>query len=57
MARSVPLNYILLFIFTLAESYLVAACTIPYDSTTVLMAAGLTAVMVTALTIYAFYAK
>ena len=57
VARSVPLNYILLFIFTLSESYLVAACTLPYDASTVLMAAGLTAVMVTALTFYAYYTK
>ena len=57
VARNVPLNYILLSIFTMAEAYLVAASTLPYDANTVLMAAGLTAVMVTALTIYAYYTK
>jgi FtsH-binding integral membrane protein len=53
-ARTVPLNFILLGIFTLCQSYSVSATTINYDNKTVLIAAILTAVMVISLTIYAF---
>lgn len=56
-ARKVPLNYILLGIFTLCEAYSVSATTMRYDNKTVLIAAILTAVMVISLTVYAFYTK
>lgn len=54
LARTVPVNFILLTIFTLAEGYLVSATTIQYDPQTVLNAALLTMSIVVALTVYAF---
>lgn len=57
LARTVPINYILLGIFTLAESILVAAISSKYDPATVMIAASLTAAAVIGLTIYAFYSK
>jgi protein lifeguard len=54
LARSVPTNYILLFLFTIAESYLVANMTMLFTPKSVLLAALLTAAIVLALTIYAF---
>lgn len=54
LSRSVPTNYILLFLFTFAESYLVANMTMLFTPTTVLLASLLTAAIVIALTIYAF---
>ena len=53
IARSVPLNYILLLIFTLCQAYGVSFIASQYDSKTVLIASGLTAAMVLALTFYA----
>ena len=55
--RSVPLNYILLVIFTLTEAYIVSYTTTLYDPTTVFIAATLTAAVVVALTIYACTTK
>ena len=57
VARSVPINYILLFLFTIAEAYMISIIASYYDSTTVLMAGGLTAAATVGLTIYAFYTK
>lgn len=57
VARSVPINYILLGVFTLAESLLVAAISSQYDAATVLIAAVLTAAVVVGLTLYAFHTK
>lgn len=57
LARSVPINYILLSIFTLAESILVAAISSQYDASTVMIAAALTAAATVGLTIYAFNTK
>jgi FtsH-binding integral membrane protein len=57
VARSVPLNYILLFIFTVAESYSVAFIASQYDAQTVVIAAGLTAAIVVGLTLYAIFTK
>ena len=54
LARSVPTNYILLFLFTFAESYLVANMTMLFTPKSVLLASLLTAAIVIALTIYAF---
>ena len=53
VARRVPINYILLFIFAICQSYTVSFIASQYDATTVLMAAGLTLAIVIALTIYA----
>lgn len=55
LARSVPINYILLAIFTVTESFLVASISSQYDASTVMIAACLTAAAVVGLTIYAFY--
>ena len=57
MDRKVPLNYILLAIFTLCTSYLVAFICMQYNRVTVLEAAALTAAVTFGLTIYAFKTK
>ena len=54
VARSVPMNYILLTIFTLCEALMVASITARYDPATVMIAAAVTAAAVVGLTIYAF---
>ena len=50
-----PLNYILLVIFTLAESYMVAFICSVYDPMVVAIAASLTAFATLALTLYALF--
>lgn len=57
VARSVPTNYILLFIFTACETYLVMGVTTFYDPQLVMAAAILTAVTVGALAVYAVTTK
>lgn len=57
IARSVPINYILLLVFTLAESYIVSYIASQYNVDTVLIAAGLTVGMVVGLTLYAIFTK
>jgi len=63
VARTVPLNYICLFLFTLGMAYLVSSiCSFiknndPDGAKTVLIAATMTLGVVVALTIYAFYTK
>ena len=57
ISRSVPLNYILLFLFTSCESLLVGCICSVYDRQTVFMAAVLTAAVVVALTLYAYNTK
>ena len=57
VARNVPLNYILLLIFTLCESYLVAYTTLFYEPLSVLMCAGITLAIVIGLTLYAIFTK
>lgn len=57
VARSVPLNYVLLFFFTLAESYVVSTISSFYDAKTVFIAGALTAAVTIAITIYAFKTK
>jgi FtsH-binding integral membrane protein len=57
VARTYPANLILLMVFTLFESFLVGAISSTYDTTTVLMAVGITAVVVIAITIFAFQTK
>ena len=55
--RRVPLNFVLLAVFTLTQAYMVAFVTTLYDPTTVFIAALLTAVIVVALTVYACTTK
>ena len=57
LARKVPVNYVLLFVFTVSEAYLVAYGNCYYDRTTVFCAALTTFVMVVGLTVYAFTTK
>ena len=56
-ARKVPLNYILLFIFTACESFILAVICSSYPSGVVLQAAGATAAVTIALTAYACTTK
>lgn len=56
-SRKVPVNFVLLGIFTLTEAYLVSCITAYHDPETVFIAALLTAAIVVALTIYAFTTK
>ena len=53
VARSVPLNYSLLAVFTVCESYVVSALTAYYSSNDILIATLFTGIIVIALTIYA----
>lgn len=55
--RSSPMNVICLGIFTLAQSFMMGCMSIIYDPDTVLMAAGITAAVCLALTIFAFQTK
>lgn len=55
--RKVPLNFIVLGLFTLCESVMVSSITMKYDNKVVGIAAVLTAAMVIALTIYACTTK
>jgi FtsH-binding integral membrane protein len=57
LARKVPVNFIILFIFTLSESVIISLTTLRYDPQTVLNAALLTLALVIALTVYAFNTK
>jgi len=57
IARSCPINYIFLFLFTLCETYLVSYIVTFSPKINVLIALGLTCTVVIALTIYAFYTK
>lgn len=51
--RSNPTNYILLFYFTVCETYMVGGLTAAYDPKTVMLAGLSTALVVIALTVYA----
>ena len=57
LARTVPINYALLLVFTLCEAYCVACCTIGIDPTYVLAAAGTTTAIVLAVTVFAWFTK
>lgn len=57
LMRQVPINYIVLFLFTIAESYLVAFICSFTSPRIVLMAAIMTFAMVSALTLYAVTTK
>jgi len=57
VSRKVPVNYIMLFLFTFCEAYMVSTiCTI-YDPSLVIMAAFMTFAMTSALTLYACTTK
>lgn len=56
-ARKYPMNYILLFTFTITEAFLVANVAAYYASMTVLMAAILTLSVTIGVTVYAFRHK
>lgn len=55
--RKTPMNFIFLFLFTLAESFLLGVVSSVYEVQEVLMAVGLTAGVCLALTIFAFQTK
>ncbi|XP_060857753.1 protein lifeguard 1 [Metopolophium dirhodum] len=55
--RKSPLNYILLFVFTLSKSFLLAVSVSLYYPEQVLLALGLTILICFALTIFAFQTK
>jgi FtsH-binding integral membrane protein len=57
VARKVPTNYILLTVWTLCESYMVATCASFYDVKTVVIAAIMTAGVTIALSLYACTTK
>ncbi len=57
VARSYPLNMILLMVFTLFESFIIGAISSTYDTTTVFIAVVITAVVVIGITIFAFQTK
>ena len=57
LSKRVPVNYALLFTFTLFESYSVSACCAMYDRQTVLLAALFTLGITIGLTVYAFNTK
>ena len=55
--RTVPTNYIMLFIFTICETYMVGGLTAVYERDTVILAGLATALVTIALTIYAMRTK
>ncbi|KAF5294603.1 hypothetical protein FQA39_LY13362 [Lamprigera yunnana] len=55
--RKSPANYILLGLFTLAESFMLAVVASQYKAAEVLMAVGITAAICLALTLFAFQTK
>ncbi len=57
VARNYPINYVLLFIFTISFSYVVAFICAMSPPHNVIIAAGLTALMTISLTIYAWTTK
>jgi FtsH-binding integral membrane protein len=57
LARTVPINYILLFAWTLCEGYMLAVCCATYDPKVVMLAGLMTAAVTISLTIYAMTTK
>ncbi|KAG7200411.1 hypothetical protein KM043_017864 [Ampulex compressa] len=55
--RKAPMNFIFLFLFTLAEGFLLATAASTYKSEEVLLAVGITSAVCLALTIFAFQTK
>jgi len=56
-SRKVPLNYVLLIIFTICESYLLSLTTRWFEPVSVLICAGITCGIVFTLTLYAIFTK
>lgn len=57
LGRKVPINYILLFVFTICEAYTVSYIASKYEPATVALAAGLTCLITTGLSLYAAFTK
>lgn len=55
--RKAPINFIMLFIFTIAEGFLLGVSASYYQQDAVLMAVGITAAVCLALTLFAFQTK
>lgn len=55
--RKAPMNYIFLFLFTLAEAFLLSMAASTYKKEEVLLAVGITAAVCLGLTIFAFQTK
>ncbi|XP_044582744.1 protein lifeguard 1 isoform X2 [Cotesia glomerata] len=55
--RKAPMNFIFLFIFTSAESFLLGTLSSRYESQEVILAVGITAAICFSLTIFAFQTK
>lgn len=55
--RKAPINFIMLFIFTIAEGFLLGVSSSYYQQDAVLMAVGITAAVCLALTLFAFQTK
>ena len=56
-SKQVPLNYILLIVFTLLEAFMVSFTTIYFDPISVLACAGMTMIIVFGLSMYACFTK
>lgn len=57
LRRKAPMNYVLLIVFTIAESFLLGVTSAQYDAIEVLMAVGITAAVCLALTLFAMQTK
>lgn len=55
--RKSPMNFIFLFIFTIAQSFVLGVVSSTYASSEVFLAVGITAAVCLALTIFAFQTK
>ncbi|XP_063237191.1 protein lifeguard 1-like isoform X2 [Bacillus rossius redtenbacheri] len=55
--RKAPMNFIFLFLFTVAESFMLGAVASTYNGDAVMMAVGLTAAVCLGLTLFAFQTK
>lgn len=55
--RKAPMNFIFLFLFTIAESFVMGVTASNFKADAVLMAAGITAVVCLGLTLFAFQTK
>ncbi|XP_019847072.2 protein lifeguard 1-like isoform X2 [Bactrocera dorsalis] len=57
VSRQTPLNFIFLFLFTLAQSFLLGVLVTYYAASEVMLAIGITAAVCLALTLFAFQTK
>lgn len=57
LRRKHPHNLIILFAFTIAEALMLAAITVMFDTPTIMIAGGITAVICLGLTLFAFQTK